>query len=64
MPDLEPESLLSDHEVARLLNISRATLYRMIAAGNAPPSIKLRASRRWRPDAVFDWLEEQEEAAR
>lgn len=43
--------LLTAAETAAILRVSRSTLYEMIANGEID-SIKLRGSRRFRPDAI------------
>lgn len=57
MPD-HPPRLLRLPEVMRRTGLSRATIYRMIAAGEFPPSVQLSArSVAWSEAAVNDWIE-------
>lgn len=49
--------------LARLINISERKLDDLIAAGDAPPSIKLSERRRgWRISDIEAWLETRREA--
>ena len=49
--------LLTDAEVARLLSISRATVWRMVSEEQIPLPTKLRGSARWRPAVIEKWVE-------
>lgn len=50
--------LLDATDVARLLSVSRSTLYRMIAAGHFPAGFPLnRGSTRWRYETVEAWVD-------
>lgn len=51
------ELLLRDKEVARMIGVSRGTLWRMVKAGLFPPPIRvgLRAVR-WRLSEVLEWI--------
>jgi prophage regulatory protein len=45
-------------QVAKRLGISQATLFRMLARGDAPPSYRIGGRRRyWRESDVLAWLE-------
>lgn len=62
-PPLQPPNLpsypsLSIGQVAERLGVSEATLYRMIARGDAPRSYRIGRKRRvWREADVLAWLE-------
>ena len=47
-------------EVAHMLSISAFQLYRMRANGEGPPAIKIGRLYKYRPEAVQQWLREQE----
>lgn len=64
--DGSPESLLVDaRELARLLAVSQATLFRMKAAGKLPRELALsRACVRWRRSTIERWLAASEREGR
>lgn len=59
-PDDEPEStaplLIAADEVARLLNISKRTLWRLLSAGKLPKPVRLGNAVRWRRDELEQWI--------
>jgi excisionase family DNA binding protein len=56
--------LLNIDDVAELLGVSVATIYRWRSLGeNCPPAFKIGGSVRWSQEAVDDWLEAQMEVA-
>jgi prophage regulatory protein len=56
-PVTEPEPLLiTAHELARLLNISTRSLWRLRSAGDIPSPVRLGSSVRWRIDDVTKWI--------
>jgi excisionase family DNA binding protein len=53
-------TLLSIHDICRLLSCHKTTIYRMVRAGKFPPSLKLSTQlRRWDPAAVETFLAER-----
>lgn len=53
----EPEAiLLRAQHVAKLLNISTRTLWRLEAAGKLIGPIKIGRSVRWRKDELMQWI--------
>lgn len=48
--------LVNDHEVARLLGVSTATMRRLRMQRQGPRYIKLGASVRYRPEDIASWL--------
>lgn len=54
------EPLLTEMEVAKLLNVSVATIRRRRLAMQPPEWIKLNASVRYRPEAVRQFIAERE----
>ena len=46
-------------QVAKLLHCSEATLFRMLAKGDVPPSYKIGKRRRWKESDVIAWVEDQ-----
>ncbi len=60
MPDAPrfPSALIDAAEFARLLSISKPTIWRLREAGKLPPAIALTSQCvRWRRDAVLAWIE-------
>lgn len=49
--------LVSAPELAKLLQVSTRTLWRLQSAGQIPPPIRLGGSTRWRLDEVRRWIE-------
>jgi len=54
------EKLLTLNELAKTLNIHRATIYKRKDEGNLPPCVYLGSSPRWRPSTVLRWLDQNE----
>lgn len=52
-------NLVSAKEFADRLGISVRTLEELIAQGKVPPYIKLGRLRRWHPEQVDKWINEQ-----
>ncbi len=51
------ELLLKDKEVARMIGVSRGTLWRMVKAGLFPPPIRVGTRAvRWRLSEVLEWI--------
>jgi predicted DNA-binding transcriptional regulator AlpA len=61
-PTPTPERLLSAHDVARRLQVSISTFWRLRAADQAPPAVKIGGVLRWRPDDVEAWIADQRDA--
>ena len=51
-----PPLLIPACEVARLLGISKRTLWRLLSAGKLPAPIRLGNNVRWRLDEVEQWI--------
>ncbi len=49
--------LIPAETVAKLLDISTRTLWRMRSAGTLPPPVKLGGVVRWRLDQLVEWIE-------
>jgi len=56
--------VMTAHEVARALDISVRSVWRMSERGDIPPPIRIGRNRRWRRDTIEQWLEDQERKAR
>jgi len=56
----KPEALMDRQQIAEFLNVCVATLDNWIKKGAFPKGIMLGRSRRWKPQAVRDWLASQE----
>lgn len=55
---LTPFVLIDAAEFARLLSVSKPTIWRLREAGKLPPAIALTSQCiRWRRDAVLAWIE-------
>ena len=52
----EEPLLLRAQELARLLNISLRTLWRLHSAGALPRPLRLGAAVRWRADDIKQWI--------
>ncbi len=52
-----PEQLLTVADVARILGLSRVKVYALLKSGL--PSVKIDGSRRFQPDKVQAWIEQQ-----
>lgn len=55
-PPVSDEILTTD-EVAALFKIPKATLYKWISQGTAPPFYKIGRVNRWRRSAVMAWFD-------
>lgn len=53
------EELLTAGDVARLLRISPRKFEDMVKHGMAPPHVRMGRLRRWEPDVVRAWIEQQ-----
>ena len=49
-------AMLTVHDVARMLNCSARTVYRLTDAGRMPRPVKLGALVRWRRENVENWI--------
>lgn len=55
---LVPSALIDAAEFARLLSVSKPTIWRLRDAGKLPPAIALTSQCvRWRRDAVLSWID-------
>ena len=51
-----PAKLLNVHQVAELLSISKRTAEYWQASGRLPGFVRLYGNRRWRSDALEEWM--------
>lgn len=59
----EPREVLFTQDVARMLGVSKATVERMRYDGTGPKWVRVgKKNIVYRPEAVREWLEEQERA--
>lgn len=49
--------LLSCHDVMAATRLGRATIYRLMASGAFPKSVRIGAARRWRKHEIEAWIE-------
>ena len=54
-PGAQP-AMLTVHDVARMLNCSARTVYRLTDSGKMPRPVKLNALVRWPRDVVEQWI--------
>ena len=62
MPNTQSEMLsapvlVKDHEVARMLDVSKRTVWRMVSAGQIPLPVRLGGNTRWRLLDIQNWIE-------
>lgn len=49
--------LISAEELARLMQVSERTLWRLLSAGKVPQPVRIGRSTRWRYAEVREWIE-------
>ena len=49
--------LINAEEVARMMNVSERTLWRLLSAGKIPPPVRFGRSTRWRLADIRSWIE-------
>jgi prophage regulatory protein len=49
--------LVNAEEVARMLDVSERTLWRLVSAGKVPTPVRIGRSTRWRLAEVRQWIE-------
>lgn len=54
----EAPAMLTVHDVARMLNCSVRTVYRLTDSGRMPRPVKLGALVRWRRGTIEDWIKQ------
>ena len=55
---LVASALIDAAELARMLSVSKPTIWRLKESGKLPPAIALTSQCiRWRRDAVLEWIE-------
>lgn len=61
IPDLPQarvhDEILTTDEVTELLKVPKATLYKWISQGTAPPFYKLGRANRWKRSEVMAWFD-------
>lgn len=57
-PECSPArpAMLTVHDVARMLNCSARTVYRLCDSGRMPRSVKLGTLVRWQREAIEQWI--------
>jgi excisionase family DNA binding protein len=50
--------LITAEEVARMMNISTRTLWRLSSAGRMPAPVRIGGNTRWRTAEVLRWIED------
>jgi excisionase family DNA binding protein len=56
LTDTQEPLLIAADELARLMQISRRTLWRLRSAGELPEPVRLGGTVRWRLEEVRDWV--------
>lgn len=59
----EVKPLMDQKEVLATVKVSRATLWKMLKAGDFPQPIRIGSALRWRPETVQAWIVSRSEAA-
>ena len=54
--DIAPK-LINAEELARMMNISERTLWRLLSGGRLPQPVRIGRSTRWRLAEVVEWIE-------
>ena len=49
--------LINAEELARMMNISERTLWRLLSGGRLPQPVRIGRSTRWRLAEVAEWIE-------
>jgi prophage regulatory protein len=49
--------LISAEDVARMMDISERTLWRLLSAGKVPPPVRIGRSTRWRLAEIRSWID-------
>ena len=49
--------LINAEEVARMMDVSERTLWRLVSAGKVPTPVRIGRSTRWRLAEVRQWIE-------
>ena len=49
--------LINAEEVARMLDVSERTLWRLVSGGKVPPPVRIGRSTRWRVAEIRDWID-------
>lgn len=57
MNDDGPSRLIKAEEVARMMDISERTLWRLLSAGKVPHPVRIGRSTRWRLAEIRTWIE-------
>jgi excisionase family DNA binding protein len=56
--DTEPRPVLIDaEELARMMDVSERTLWRLLSGGKLPQPVRIGRSTRWRLAEVTEWIE-------
>ena len=56
MPQTRSSTLLTDHDVAQQLGVSRSFVHKLRSQGKLPDAIRLGRCLRWRSDEIADWV--------
>jgi excisionase family DNA binding protein len=49
--------LINAEELARLLDVSERTLWRLLSGGKLPQPVRIGRNTRWRLEEVSDWIQ-------
>jgi prophage regulatory protein len=55
--DTSPK-LINAEELARLLDVSERTLWRLLSGGKLPQPVRIGRNTRWRLEEVSDWIQQ------
>lgn len=56
-PQPDRPALISAEDLARMLGVSKRTLWRLLSAQRMPRPVRLGGSTRWRLDVIRAWIE-------
>jgi excisionase family DNA binding protein len=52
------EQMINADKLAKMLGVSRRTLWRLLSAGKLIPPVRIGGSTRWRTDDVRRWIDD------
>jgi excisionase family DNA binding protein len=56
MESVRAEQLMTAEELAKLMQVSERTLWRLLSAGKVPQPVRFGRNTRWRAAEVTEWL--------
>jgi excisionase family DNA binding protein len=59
----QPDEILTTDELAALLKVPKATVYRWTSDGSGPPFYKIGRHNRWKRSEVLAWFDSRQDEA-